>query len=125
MYYFGTMVHIFVFIILGVMFSFVIESEEMVPKLIVGTFFSIMVVLITIHFNRQVHIRIVDDRTVDLRTLLKQVVVPLKDIGTIKPIWINTYKLRVNGKLYVFIAFKNEVKYFKEVIDKAKSEAAD
>lgn len=124
MYYFGTVVHLFVFLIIGFMFSFVFDSPEIVPKLIIGAFFLAITLLITFHVNRQVYIRVVDDETVDLRSMLRQVVLPLKDVQDIRRVWINTYVFRANGKTYAFLAFKDEVEYLKDVVKKAKSEHA-
>ena len=124
LYYFGTVVHVFVFLIIGFMFSYVFGSKEIVPKVIVGAFFLTIILLITFHVNRQVYMRVVDEETVDLRSMVRQVVLPLKDVQDIRHVWINTYLFRANGKTYAFVAFKDEVEYLKDVVKKANSAQA-
>lgn len=120
LFYFGTIVYTTVFLALSVIYLIVFETRQVIPILLCSIFFMLTAILILFYFSKQIYIRILNDNSVHYGSLFMQQMVSLQSIGEIKQFWFNMYKVRINGKLYVFQAFKPDVEYLKEVVQNVK-----
>lgn len=120
LFYSAVFGHMAILIIASLMFKIVSEGRQIGPMVVFGIIFILTTLLTLFHINRQVYLRVIGGAMINYGTLFKDAVVPLKSVRNVKRIWFNTYKIKIDGKNYILYGFKNDVLYFKDLVQRTE-----